>query len=132
MDSDIRAIDDVLAAYVDAWRRDDMEAWGRLFTDDSDFVTHTGLWWGSRQENVAEHRAVPASVSEQKPRYTLDALKTSFLAPDIALVHARWAWPAFVPEPGQEPADRSGIITMVMVRRGSTWLIRVSHNTRAS
>jgi uncharacterized protein (TIGR02246 family) len=127
-DADTDAIDDVLTAYVDTWRHDDMEAWGRLFTADSDFVTHTGLWWSSREENVAEHQAVPAAVSEQKSRYTLSARKTSFLAPDIALVHASWAWPGFV----LEPADRSGIITMVMVKQGSTWLIRASHNTRRS
>lgn len=127
-----RAIDDLLSAYVAAWREDDMDAWGRLFTDDSDFVTHTGLWWRSRHESVAGHKAVPAEVSRQKARYELRAVETSFLAPEIALVHAIWEWPGFVESAGEAPADRSGIITMVMVNRDRGWLIRASHNTRIS
>jgi uncharacterized protein (TIGR02246 family) len=130
--ADDTAIEDVLSHYVETWRAGDMDGWGELFTDDSDFVTHAGIWWTSRHENVAEHKAVPDAVSEQKAHYRLDLAKTSLLSPDIALVHAIWRWPGFVQSPGDEPADRSGIVSMVMVKQGDRWLIRASHNTRIS
>jgi uncharacterized protein (TIGR02246 family) len=130
--TDETAIDSVLSRYVETWRTDDMDGWGGLFTDDSDFVTHGGVWWKSKHENVSGHKAVPDAVSRQKPRYRLDRTKACFLTPDIALVHATWQWPGFVQSPGDEPADRSGIVTMVMVRQDGRWLIRASHNSRTT
>jgi uncharacterized protein (TIGR02246 family) len=107
-----------------------MDAWGRHFTDDADFVTHTGGWWKSNQENVAGHKEVPDSVIAQKARYRLVAAKISFLKPDVALVHATWEGPGSIPSPAEAPVDRKGIITMVMTKPERRWLIRASQNTR--
>jgi hypothetical protein len=43
-----------------------MDAWDRLFTNDVDFITHSGSWWKSNQENVAGHQAIPDTVIKQK------------------------------------------------------------------
>ena len=126
------AVDDLLDRYLATWRDDDMEAWGRLFTEDADFVTHTGVWWRSRHDNVVGHEAVPEDVARQKVRYTFDGAEVSAITPEVALVHATWRWPGFVASPGEPPADRSGIVTMVLVARDGRWLIRSSHNTRMS
>ena len=125
------AIREVLDIYVDTWKKHDMKAWGALFTADADFVTHAGIWWQGNAQNVAGHEAVPGSVIDQKSRYELQAAAIHFLAEDVALVHARWYWPEFVPAAGGDSSDLQGIITMVLVRRESRWLIRASQNTKA-
>jgi uncharacterized protein (TIGR02246 family) len=106
-----------------------MEAWGRLFTDDVDFVNRGGGWWKSNRENVRRHQAIHGELIRQKQRmnYSSPTASIVFLDPAIALVHATWRWPGFVLAPRQRAGK--GIITMVMVKRGGQWLIRASHNT---
>ncbi|WP_129649593.1 SgcJ/EcaC family oxidoreductase [Peristeroidobacter agariperforans] len=128
--AELEAIRKLLETYLAAWRRHDMQAWGALFTDDADFVTHAGLWWRSNAENVAGHESVPASVIEQKVSYELQVSSIRLLADGIALVHAHWYWPGFMPPTGGPAADAGGIITMVLVRRDGRWAIRASHNTK--
>lgn len=128
--TDKEAINHILSTYLKTWGKHDIDTWGRLFTDDADFVTHSGDWWKSNQENIAGHKAIPDTVSKQKTRYKLDAAKISFLKPDIALVHATWEWPSFMHSSGEVPVDRKGIITMVMIKQEGKWLIRASQNTR--
>ncbi|GAA1547888.1 hypothetical protein GCM10009678_33170 [Actinomadura kijaniata] len=127
--ADERDIRDTVATYTDLWVRHRMDEWGALFTEDSDFITHRGLWWRSRRENVAGHEDVPASVVEQKKSYTQEVLSVQDVAPGVALVHTAWRWPDHRP-PGAAPEDRRGIVTLVMVKRDGSWLIRAAHNTR--
>jgi uncharacterized protein (TIGR02246 family) len=123
---DIRA---VMAATTDLWIRHEIDSWGAYFTEDADFVTHRGVWWISRQENVAGHKNVPAGVIDQKKNYTQDVVTIQEITPDVALVHTRWEWPDHL-QPGAEVAqDRGGIITYVLVKRQGRWLIRAAHNT---
>lgn len=128
--AELEAIRELLDTYLATWRRHDMRAWGALFTDDADFVTHAGLWWKSNAENVAGHESVPAAVIEQKVSYELRVSSIRLLADSIALVHANWYWPRFVPPTGGQAADIQGIITMILVRSNGRWLIRASHNTK--
>ncbi|OBB96820.1 SgcJ/EcaC family oxidoreductase [Mycolicibacterium peregrinum] len=125
---DIRA---VMAATTDLWVAHDMDGWGRYFTEDADFVAHSGLWWTSRQSNVEGHRDVPESVVRQKCNYTQQVESIDEIAPGVALVHTRWDWPDHV-QPGAQAQDRSGIISYVLVENDGRWLIRSAHNTRVS
>ncbi|MGA5542341.1 SgcJ/EcaC family oxidoreductase [Mycobacterium sp. NPDC051198] len=125
---DIRA---VMAATTDLWVAHDMDGWGRYFTEDADFVAHSGLWWTSRQDNVEGHRDVPESVVRQKRNYTQRVEAIDEIAPGVALVHTRWDWPDHV-QPDSEAQDRSGIISYVLVENDERWLIRSAHNTRVS
>lgn len=124
------SVEAVVTAYAETWRRNDMDAWGALFTEDCDFVGWGGQWWRSRAENVAGHKAVPASIADQRQSYALEITDIDFVAPDVALVHALWSWRDFIEEDGARPRDRAGILTMVMVRRERAFRIRASHNTR--
>lgn len=129
---DEAAIQRLLVTYVETWKRNDMRAWGELFTPDADFVTHTGLWWRSRAENVAGHEAVPASLIAQKAGYELRVMKTELLTSGIALIHATWRWPDLLLPGSARPTDAEGIITMVLVRSADgRWSIRASQNTKA-
>jgi hypothetical protein len=61
--------------------------------------------------------------------YQSAVARIAFLTPEVALVHATWEWPGFRLPTGEDARDFKGIITMVMVRRGGTWLIRAVQNT---
>ena len=130
---DEQAIRSVLSAYAEAWNRHDMTAWGRLFTDDVDYVNRAGGLWVGNLANVAEHETVHAALKRQNQNMTWSAAveKISFLAPGVALVHATWTWPGFVLPSGKRAADFRGIMTLVMLKQDGRWLIRALHNTVA-
>ena len=131
--TDEDAINATLSEYVAAWRRNDMDAWGELFTKDCDFVTNTALWWNGRDQNVAEHNAVAAWIHAEKPKYDLRVVDIVTFADGAALVHAQWEWPGFTDPSAAGPVDRAGHITMVMTRQtNGRWLIRASQNTKRS
>ncbi|MBF6175595.1 SgcJ/EcaC family oxidoreductase [Nocardia blacklockiae] len=126
---DEQRIRDTLATHTDLWIRHEMRRWSEYFTEDCDFITHRGLWWRTRTENVAGHVDVPESVLAQKKNYSQEVVKISEIAPGVALVHTEWRWPGHV-LPHAPAADRRGFITLVLVERGGAWLIRAAHNTR--
>ncbi|WP_280386904.1 SgcJ/EcaC family oxidoreductase [Nocardia wallacei] len=126
---DEQAIRTALKEHTDLWIRHDMDEWGTFFTEDSDFITHRGIWWRTRRENVAGHKDAPASVITQKQNYTQTIVDIQEIAPTVALVHTAWTWPDHR-LPGADPEDRRGFITLVLVKRDDTWLIRAAHNTR--
>lgn len=128
---DEEVIKQVFANYVETWNEHDMNAWGKLFTEDADFVSWSGGWWKSNKENVEGHQRAHGVLKEQKQKttYKLTLAKIHLLKPDIALVHANWEWPGFASPLGEE--NRRGIITMVLVKQDGGWLIRASQNTRS-
>lgn len=93
--ADGQTIRKLLAIYVETWNRHDMEAWGKLFTGDVDFVNRGGGWWRSNNENVQGHKAIHDMLVRQKQtmNYKSAVARIAFLKPDIALVHASWEWP---------------------------------------
>ncbi len=126
------SIEAVMRSYVETWRRDDMDAWGALFTEDCDFIGWSGQWWRSRAENIAGHKAVSSEIARQRSSYTIEIADVDFLTPDIALVHAVWSWPDFVAADGLGREERRGVLSMVMVRRDDGFRIRASHNARVA
>ena len=88
--ADSQAIRKALAIYVDTWNAHDMDGWGKLFTDDVDYVNRGGGWWKSNKENVEGHKAIHDMLVRHKQKMTYKSMvaKITFLQPDIALVHA--------------------------------------------
>jgi uncharacterized protein (TIGR02246 family) len=131
---DEAAIRKVLADYVGAWNQHDMTAWGKLFTDDVDYVNRGGGWWKSNEENVEGHKLIHDMLVKQKQKmtYKSNVEKITFLKPDIAVVHATWEWPGFTMPSGEEVNDFKGIVTMVTVKQNGRWLIRALQNTVTS
>lgn len=131
---DEEAIKAVLATYEETWNKHDMNAWGKLFTDDVDYVNRAGGWWKGNRANVEGHEAIHEAMKKQKQKMTWSAAveKISFLSSDIALVHATSKWPGFTLPSGEEVKDLRGIMTLVMVKQDGKWLIRALHNTLVS
>ena len=131
---DEEAIGKILAIYVDSWNRHDMDAWGKLFTDDVDYVNRGGGWWKSNKENIEGHKVIHDLLVKQKQKMTYNShiAEIHFLKPDVALVVATWEWPGFMQPSGEEWKDFKGIITMVLLKRDDRWLIRALQNTVTS
>ncbi len=104
---DEEAIKKVLTTYVGTWNKHDMTAWGKLFTDDVDYVNRGGGWWKGNKENVEGHKVIHGMFVRQKQKmtYKSSVAKVTFLKPDIAIVHATWEWPGFIPPSGKEVED---------------------------
>ncbi len=126
---DEEAITQVLATYVDTWNKHDMKAWGKLFTDDVDYVNRAGGWWKGNEENVEGHELIHDELRKQKTTYKATVAKISFLKADIAVVHATWEMTHYARPSGEKVEDFKGIITIVMVKQGRKWLIRAVQNT---
>lgn len=127
--SDEAAVDDLLDSFGRLFRAGDMEGWAALFHDRSDFISWGGIWWTSRAENLAAHRAIPAAVAVQLPAYRYTTVKREALGAEIVLAHGRWDWPGFVAD-GAPPEDRAGLLTIVLRKGEPGWRIRAVHNTR--
>ncbi|WP_327143599.1 SgcJ/EcaC family oxidoreductase [Nocardia sp. NBC_01327] len=130
MDDDIEVIRELFDRYTELWVRHQMREWGELFTEDCDFITHRGVWWRSREENVRGHEDVPESVLAQKKNYSQTVVGVRRLGPEVMLVHTEWAWPDHVLPGATAAEDRRGLITAVLVQRAGRWLIRAAQNTR--
>lgn len=128
------AIKKALATYVETWNKNDITAWGTLFTDDVDYVNRGGGWWKSNKENIEGHKVIHDMLVKQKRpmTYKSTVANITFLKPDIAIVHATWDWPGFTLQSGEATKDSEGIITMVMVKQDCSWLIRSLQNTVVS
>lgn len=124
-----QSIQALLTRYLECWWRADIDGWSDLFSENSDFITWRGLWWRTREQNIAGHRDVTQFVRSQQARYRFDSCQIEPLAPTVALVHALWSWPGFRQAPEAEIEDRKGILTMVLVQTESGWRIRASQNT---
>ncbi len=116
--------------YVDYWNNHDMEMWGSLFTEDTDFITWSGTWYKSKNDNQKNHQKAHQILQEQQQNmtYELRDIKIKMLSPYIAIVHATWVWPNF--KTNQRTENRSGRLTMVLVKTIDNWLIKATQNTR--
>ncbi|WP_228540627.1 SgcJ/EcaC family oxidoreductase [Nocardia sp. XZ_19_369] len=108
MHDDIEAIRKLFDRYTELWVQHEMREWGELFTEDCDFITHRGVWWRSREENVRGHKDVPGSVLAQKKNYSQTVVDIQPLTPGVMLVHTEWAWPDHVLPGAAVSEDRRG------------------------
>ena len=118
----------VASGLTEAWNRHDMKAFAALFAEDADFVNVIGLWWRGRSEIQKEHEALHATRMKDSQ---LAVVETSirFLRPDVAVVHARWHLTGETGLEGKPLPPRNGIMTLVTIKTGGTWLITTSQNT---
>jgi len=126
---DEAAVRSVALRQADSWNRHDAGAYAALFTEDCDVVNVVGWWWKGRAE-VERKLTAAFSFVFRDSRLTITDVQVRFLAPQIALAHARWSMvgaktPAGIPEP------REGIQTLVLTRQAGQWLIAGFQNTHS-
>jgi uncharacterized protein (TIGR02246 family) len=128
-EADVRA---VLNRLAEAWNAGDAAAYGRLFTEDADYVTFFGMNFPGREAIESSHRALfegPLKGSTLTGQLGAEA-RVRFVRPDVAVVLAGGGSSlagADVPDEG-----RASTVTFVLVRDGGEWLITAFQNTRVS
>jgi uncharacterized protein (TIGR02246 family) len=127
---DESAVRNVLAEYAVAWNRHDMGAFGRLFTEDCDYVNVAGVHWKGVQEIVQRHTDLFQNRLKTAVR-TLTGVEVSFPTPGAALVHATWDVTGSRRATGETVPVLKEINTMTMVKTNGKWLITDCQNTES-
>ena len=125
-EADVRA---TVLRQAETWNRHDAAAYAALFTERCDVVNVVGWWWKGRAE-LQEKLTAAFKFVFSESALTFADVYVRFLAPGIALAHARWTMtgartPAGVPEP------REGIQTLVLTKARGEWLIDGFQNTHS-
>jgi hypothetical protein len=131
----------VVAGFATTWNRHDLDAFGKLFTLDADFVNVAGSLWIGRQSIQAQHAyshgVIPAAspgFSEEDRRYygifrnstvRFDQVDVRFLRKEVAIAHVHWELLGDVRT--QDP--RRGVFLFVLTRQNAAWLIGAAQNT---
>lgn len=137
--SDLKNVQDVVAAFATAWNHHDMDAFGKLFAPDAEFVNVAGDRWVGRKEiqlrHAYSHGTIPqSSVTDDDPAYygifknstiTLVHIDVRFLRQDVAVAHVDWE----LHEDTRTPNPRTGLFTFVLARQKEGWLIADAQNT---
>ena len=127
---DESAVRNILAEYAVSWNSHDMAAFGRLFTEDCDYVNITGAQWKGAQEIVQRQAELFQSRLKTAVR-TLTGAEVRFSTPDVALVHATWDVTGSSRPTGEAVPVLKEITTMVMVKTNGKWLITSFQNTES-
>lgn len=136
--NDEEAVRHVVSGFVETWNRHDMEAFGKLFAPDADFVNVAGAWWQGREaiqmHHAYSHGTIPADTQGEPPPY-YGIFKTStlrftqmdvrFLRRDVAVVHASMELLGDT----RTPNPRHTTATFVLARQDGKWLIAAAQNT---
>lgn len=126
--TDEASIRNVLAAFVDAWNKHDAEAFSRVFAEDADFTNVRGMGAHGRTEIVKFHVPVFATIFKESQQKIVDA-RIRFIKSDVAAIDTWWELTgARNPRDGQEIPLRKGLMSLVMTKKNSHWLITVMHN----
>ena len=130
MEKEEKEIRKVFVDYVVFWNKHEMDNWKTLFTEDTKFITWSGGKYDSNEENIENHKKAHIWLQEvrQNMTYQLNDIEIEFLHSNIALVYATWLWTDFKTDDNIE--DRSGYLTMVLVKSDAQWRIKTTQNTR--
>ena len=117
-----QAVRKVLSTFVDVWNRNEMKtSFGKLFTDDADFVVLSGTYLKGRDEIVAHHLKIRAGVYGDS-HLVWNPVNVRFIRPDVAVAEV-----ATEITFGKE--KRNTFATIVLIQQNSQWLITAMENT---
>ncbi len=126
---DETVIHKTLNNFILAWNDHDATAFAATFTIDADFTNVRGDFAHGRAAIDSFH--APIFLGRFKNSHqTMSAVKIRFLTSDLAMVDAHWEMTGDVsPATGQVVPLRKGLLSFVMKRVGTDWLILIMHNT---
>ena len=85
---DQAAIVDLTRRMSDAWKAGDADAYGRIFTDDSDYVAFDGTHLRGRDANVRHHQLLFDTVLKDSELVFEGVPQIRLLSRDVAIMHA--------------------------------------------
>jgi ketosteroid isomerase-like protein len=139
--NDAEDVRNVVAGLATTWNRHDLDAFGKLFAPDADFVNVAGVLWTGRQSIQAQHAYIhgvipadSAGFSEEDRRYygifknstlKLDQIDVRFLRKEVAIAHVNWE----LLGDSRTQNARRGVFMFVLTRQNAGWLIAAAQNT---
>jgi Domain of unknown function (DUF4440) len=138
-------VQNFVSGFATAWNSHDMDALGKLFAPDADFVNVAGIWLRGRQEILLNHAWAHGTIPIDTPGFEGDAarahygifknttlrfleINVRFLSKDVAL--ARVA--SELLGDSRTPGPRRSLILFVLTRQNGGWLIAAAQNTEIS
>lgn len=114
-------------AVMDGWNAGDAKAFAAPFADEADFIAFDGSRFHGRDEIVKSHEPLFQKYMKGT-RLVGDVIDLRFVAPDVAVMHARGST---IMRGRREPSpERDSLQTMVAVRRDDRWQLVAFQNTR--
>jgi uncharacterized protein (TIGR02246 family) len=136
--SDEDAVRQAVSGFADAWNRHDMDAFGKLFAPDADFVNVAGDWWKGRdaiqERHAYAHGTIPVDTPGDEPRYwgifknstlRFTQIEVRFLRKDVAVAHVSME----LLGDARTTNPRRTTATFVLTRQDGGWLIAAAQNT---
>jgi uncharacterized protein (TIGR02246 family) len=117
-------------AFCDAWAKHDGHELAKIMADDVDFVTVATTYLHGRVDFEKFHVRL---LSGRFKDASITRLETTarFLRPEMAVVHWSWKIEGDKNPDGTARQPRYGLMTMVVEKRGGSWLVVVGQNTNA-
>ncbi|MEU4252305.1 SgcJ/EcaC family oxidoreductase [Amycolatopsis sp. NPDC026612] len=128
-EADVRA---VLARLTQAWNDGDATAYGRLFTEDADYVTYFGLTMPGRAQIESAHRALfdgPLKGIKLTGQPEV-AARVRFVRPDVAIAIVGGG--SSLTGAATTDEGRESTVSFVLVQDDGAWRITAFQNTRVS
>lgn len=135
--------DDVRKAvegFATDWNHHDMDAFGKLFAPDAEFVNVTGVIMKGREgiqmHHAWAHGAIPETTRVpgtharnygifKNSTMKFDAIDVRFLRRDVALAHVKWQ----LLRDSRTTTPRRGVLLFVLTHGKNGWLIASGQNT---
>ena len=127
--SDIEAIANIETQWETAWNDHDIAAMVRLFAPDADVVNLAGQWFTGRAAFAKSLEGLHSAKTKESVWQT-EQIQTSFLTPEIAIVHVYFSSSGERNPDGSPMPRRRGIFTRVEAKRDGHWVIVASQATK--
>jgi Domain of unknown function (DUF4440) len=138
--NDEASIRNLVAGFTTAWNNHDMDAFGKLFAADAEFVNVTGILMKGRHEIQAHHAWSHAAIPKtthvpgtlpknygifKSSTMEFNDIDVRFLREDVALAHVKWQ----LFGDSRTSVPRHGVFLFVVTRGKEGWLITAAQNT---
>ncbi len=118
----------VAKAFESAWNTHDMQAFGRLLTEDVVWINVDAGKGVGRERVESGHAKVHANKFKHSV-ITVNSVEVQAIKPDVAIVYVNWGIRGDTDNDGTPRQPREGLFSWVTVKQGADWKIRSSHNT---
>jgi hypothetical protein len=138
---DVDGVRNVVAGFATTWNRHDLDAFGKLFAPDADFVNVAGVLWTGRKSIQTQHAYIHGVIppdtpgfSEEDRRYygifknstlKFDRIEVRLLRKEVAIARVNWE----LLGDARAQNSRRGMFIFVLTRENAGWLITAAQNT---
>jgi uncharacterized protein (TIGR02246 family) len=123
-----QAIQQLVDELARAWNSQDWASFSRLFAEDADYVTGSGVRLAGRGP-IHRGLSTRALDSFDSGQVSLVIESIKILGPDAVVILCAWRMGRGDASHAHDSAGRAGLITIVTQRAGGTWRIVALQNT---